>query len=140
MVYFRPPHLLLLNGAGKYHPRIRELDFPDTGNRIPKTDSMSVEQRDHGSMPFSLIQCLILNGADFAGHSSRTKSLFRIKQHWQEWAIDRERVEVARIDLLLLLEDAGIKSNRSKREGLKPARRMLWPIGQQGMSDCRGAS
>jgi hypothetical protein len=55
-------------------------------------------------------------------------------------AIDHERLEVARIDLLLLLEDAGIKANRSKWEGLKSARRMLWPIGQQGMSDCRGAS
>jgi hypothetical protein len=55
-------------------------------------------------------------------------------------SIDRERIEVALIDLLLLPEDAGAKTNRSKREGLKPARRMLWPIGQQGMSDRRGAS
>jgi hypothetical protein len=38
MDYSRPPHLFALNGTGKYHPRIRESDFPDTGNRNPNKD------------------------------------------------------------------------------------------------------
>src|ERR1035441_8367778 len=53
--------------------------------------------------------------------------------------IDSQRVEVARIDLLLLLENAGSKTNRGKREGLEPSRRMLLLIGSQGLNGCRGA-
>ena len=54
--------------------------------------------------------------------------------------IDRERVEIARVDLLLLLEDAG------RQDGPRQAgRARVWLggflrfIGGQGLNDCRGA-
>ena len=39
--------------------------------------------------------------------------------------IDRERVEIARIDLFLLLENAGSETDGGQWEGLEPSRRML---------------
>ena len=53
---------------GNIPPRIRELDFPDTGViSNPKHGFEVSRTEDHGSMPFSLNQFLILNGTDFAG-------------------------------------------------------------------------
>ena len=54
-----------------------------------------------------------------------------------EEPVNRKRVEVARVDLLLLLEDAGGKPDRGEREGFKFARRMLELISEQGLSDGR---
>jgi hypothetical protein len=53
--------------------------------------------------------------------------------------IDRERVEITGVDLLLLLEDAGGETDRGKGEGLELARSLRRRFGGQGLRDGRFA-